>query len=74
MFERLCIESTMMKGCIFVNCIFQETIMKEIVLSESDKESSILDYFAPAEFHNCEFREVRLENCNADKCIVMLVN
>ncbi len=69
-FERLCIESTMMKGCIFVNCIFQETIMKEIVLSESDKESSILDYFAPAEFHNCEFREVRLENCNADNCIV----
>lgn len=71
-FEKLQIGNTVMKGCIFVNCVFREIVMKEIVLSETntDAEFDVLDYFAPAEFHDCEFRAFRLVNCSADKCIV----
>ncbi len=71
-FEKLQIHNTMMKGCIFVNCVFREIVIRETVLSETktDAELDILDYFAPAEFHDCEFRAFRLENCSADQCIV----
>lgn len=71
-FENVRIHATMMKGCIFVNCVFRRAAMEETVFysEDIDNDDNHLDYFEPAEFHSCDFGELRMEKCSAVRCIV----
>lgn len=72
-FERVTVNATKLTGSIFVNCTFREVVFEETVFFENFEkkaDNSVLEYFEPAEFHDCGFISLKFKSCSLVACPV----
>ena len=69
-FENVTANATKLTGSIFVNCTFQGTVFEETVFFEKKADDSELEYFEPAEFHDCGFISLKFKSCSLAACPV----
>ncbi len=70
-FENVKVETTRMIGCIFSDCVFRQTSIIESIFYEEESNIKNLQYFEPAEFHECNFDGVALKGCVLTGCPVI---